>query len=34
MTVAYFMFFDIVFHPLSFRATNIGHTKLHGMDYK
>ena len=25
--VAYFMAFDTMFHPLSFHATNIGHTK-------
>lgn len=32
--VAWFMVFDIMFHPLSFPAKNVGNTKQHGFDYK
>ena len=32
--VAYFMAFDTMFRPLSFCATNIGHTKPGGLGYK
>ena len=34
IAVAYFMAIDTSFHPLSFRATNIGHIKPGGFGYK
>lgn len=33
-TYVYYMPFDTIFHPLSFRLANIGLTKQRGLGYK
>ena len=34
IAITYFMAFSTMFHPLSFCATNLEHTKLRGLGYK
>ena len=34
IAITYFMAFDTMFYPLSFRATNTRHTKPRGLGYK
>ena len=33
IVIRHFMAINTTFHPLSFSATNIGHTKPHGLGY-